>query len=100
MPNFSTEVPHTLGQEEAISRLKTFVDKVAERFQDQVKDMEGTWNDNQLDFSFSTYGFKIAGVVTVEDDVVRLEGQLPFAAVAFRGKIEQSIHSELERALS
>jgi hypothetical protein len=30
---------------------------------------------------------------------VRLEASLPFAAIAFRGKIEQSFASEIKKAL-
>ena len=36
---------------------------------------------------------------TVEESVVRLEVQLPFAAMAFRGKIEQTMKGELEKIL-
>ena len=99
MPGFSTEVPHTLGQEQATERLKGFVEKVRERYQDQVKDMEGEWSGHTLNVSFKTYGFAIKATVDVEEDAVKLNGQLPFAAVAFRGKIEQSISGELEKVL-
>lgn len=100
MPSFSTEVPHQLGREEAIGRLKNFLDQVAEKYKDQVSQLDGEWTENVLDFSLTTYGFKITGKLTVEDDVARMDGQLPFAAVAFRGKIEQSIGAELKKALS
>ncbi len=100
MPGFSTDVPHTLGKEEATERLKTFLDKVKQRYQDQVSALDGNWADNVLNFSLTTYGFKIDGSLIVEDNVAKLSGNLPFAAVAFRGKIEKSIASELEKALS
>ena len=100
MPGFSTEVPHSLGQEQATERLKRFVDLVRERYQDQVSQIDGSWEDNKLGFSFTTYGFKISGDLTVEESVVIMDGKLPFAAVAFRGKIEQGIKSELEKALA
>lgn len=99
MPSFSTEVSHSLGREAATERLKNFVDLIQKRYQDQVKDLQGEWNESTLNVSFSTYGFKIKATVMVEDDRVRLNGELPLAAVAFRGKIEQSIKSELEKAL-
>ena len=62
--------------------------------------MDGTWFDNVLDFSLTTLGFTNTGKLTFEDDVSQLDGKLPFAAVAFRGKIEQGIRTELERALA
>ncbi|HJN12681.1 MAG: polyhydroxyalkanoic acid system family protein [Pirellulaceae bacterium] len=100
MPSFKTEVPHQLGKEKAIEKLSSFLDDVAEKYKDQVSKLDGDWSDNVLDFSLTTYGFSITGKLTVDEEVARLDGQLPFAAVAFRGKIEKGIASELERALS
>jgi hypothetical protein len=99
MPGFRTEVRHPLGREAAAERLKSFLDQVAQRYKEQVSSLEGDWTDNVLAFTLTTYGFKIPGTLTVEDDVAVIEGQLPFAAVAFRGKIESSIKSALEKAL-
>lgn len=100
MPSFSTEVDHSLGKEEATRRLKDFVEMVSEHYKDQVSHMEGQWNDNMLQFALTTYGFHISGTLAVEDDKVWLDGSLPFPALVFRGKIEQSIASEIRRALS
>ncbi len=100
MPSFKTEVPHHLGKEQAVERLRSFLDGVAEKYKDQVSSLDGNWTDNILDFALTTFGFSVTGKLTVEEDVARLDGQLPFAAVAFRGKIEKGIASELERALS
>ncbi len=100
MPSFKTEVPHQLGKEKAVEQLRSFLDGVAEKYKDQVSKLDGTWSDNVLDFSLTTYGFSITGKLTVDEEVARLDGQLPFAAIAFRGKIEKGIASELERALS
>jgi len=100
MPSFNTEVSHQLGQHEASERLKRLLDQVREQYRDFVTEIQGDWADNVLTFSLKTYGFKIDGTLTVEDEVARLTGNLPFAALAFRGKIEQSIGSELRRELS
>lgn len=99
MPSFGSQVEHELGQEEAIARLKTFLDKVRERYKDQVSKLDGEWNENLLNFSLTTYGFTIDGTLTCEESCVTLNGTLPFAAIAFRGKIEESICNELEKAL-
>ncbi|MCA9120569.1 MAG: polyhydroxyalkanoic acid system family protein [Planctomycetaceae bacterium] len=100
MPEFRTEVSHTLGKEDATAKLKTFIERVQERYKDQVSAIGGSWQENKLDFSLTTFGFTITGALTVEDQIAVLEGQLPFAAVAFRGKIEQGIKAELEKALA
>ena len=100
MPTFRAEVAHALGQAEATARLKRFVENAQERFKDEVSHMEGAWNDNTLDFSLTTYGVTISGSLTVDDAVASVTGQLPLAALPFRGKIERSIAEELRQALS
>jgi hypothetical protein len=100
MPSFSAEVPHTLGQAEATDRLKNFVQDAQQRFEEHVSEMDGSWNDNVLDFSLSTFGMKIAGTMTVDDSAARVAGQLPLAAMPFRGRIQQMIAAELQQALS
>jgi hypothetical protein len=100
MPKFNTEVPHELGTQEATDRLKSFLEQVKERYQDQVSNLSGDWNENVLTFSLTTYGFTIDGTLTVEEQLARLSGNLPMAASFFRGKIEESIAGELQRALT
>jgi len=99
MPAFKVEVPHQLGREEARKRLEGFVARARELYKDQISELNGEWSDDTLNFYMVTYGFKITGVLEVLEELVRLSGQLPFAAVAFRGKIERSFATELERAL-
>jgi hypothetical protein len=100
MPGFSTEISHTLGKPEATTRLKSFVEDVQERFKDQVSQVDGAWNENVLDFSLTTFGLTVKGSLTVDESAARVSGQLPLAAMPFRGKIEQSIADELKQALS
>jgi hypothetical protein len=100
MPAFQVDVPHQLGKQQAIERLRPFVDRIAEQYKEQVSKSEGNWNDNVLTFALTTYGFTISGVLTVADDAVRLQGQLPFAALPFKGKIEHSIAGELQKELA
>jgi hypothetical protein len=38
--------------------------------------------------------------VTVEPNEVKLHGVLPFAAMMFKGKIEQTVREELEKLLA
>lgn len=100
MPAFHTEVPHSLGKEQATEKLKKFLEQVSERYKDQVSAIGGEWEENKLKFSLTTFGFTISGDLTVEEEVAVLDGQLPFAAMAFKGKVEQGIKAELEKALA
>ena len=100
MPGFTTEVPHNLGQQAAIEKLRGFAARVQEKYKDQVSSMTGDWNDNIINYAMTTYGFTISGVLTVEEQLAKLEAQLPFAALAFKGKIEQSFAGEIKKALA
>lgn len=100
MPGFSTEIPHALGKEEATSRLKSFVERARERFGDQVSAMDGSWTDSVLSFSITAMGLTIKGTMAVDESAAKVNGQLPLAAMPFRGKIEKSIAAEVEQELA
>ena len=100
MPSLTITAPHSLGTEEATTRLKKFFEELKERHSDKMSNLEEAWNDNRLEYAFSTYGFNIKGDVQVEPNEVKVNGALPFAAMMFKGKIEQSVKEELEKLLA
>jgi hypothetical protein len=100
MPSVNITTPHALGAEEATARLKSLFEKLKERHGDKVSNLEESWSDNKLDYSFSTYGFNIKGDIAVEPDQVKVNGNLPFAAMMFKGKIEQTVREEMEKLLA
>jgi len=100
MPKMSFSVPHEVGQQEAIDRLKQFLPRVKQHYQSQISDLTESWEGNVLSFGFKTYGIGIQGNMTVEDDQVVYDGSLPMTAMMFKGKIEESIRTEISRLLS
>ena len=100
MPSFNTEVAHSLGQATARARLDSFLQKVSEKYPGQIGDMNNAWEGNTLKFSFATFGIKISGQMEVFDDKVALQGDIPFSAMMFKGKISSGIKEGLERALA
>lgn len=100
MPSFKTEVPHSLGKPEAVARLKGMLSDVRDKYKEQVSDLSEEWQGDTLIYSFKTYGFTIQGDLTVAEELIVMNGSLPIAALAFRGKIEQSIRAELEKRLT
>ena len=100
MPKMSVSVPHGLTKEEAVEKLKQFVPKIKERYQGQVSNLEENWADNVLNFGFTTFGFPIKGALTVEPGEVKLDGEIPFAAMMFKGKIEQEFKESLAKLLA
>jgi putative polyhydroxyalkanoate system protein len=100
MPKMSVSVPHALGQEVAAERLKGFLGKIKEKYQSQVSNLEESWAGNTLNFGFTTFGFPIKGAVAVDQSDVKLDGEIPFAAMMFKGKIEQEIKDQLNKLLA
>ncbi|MCU0875757.1 MAG: polyhydroxyalkanoic acid system family protein [Pirellulaceae bacterium] len=99
MPQFKTQVSHGLGQSEALTRLKGFVDKMLEEHRAQISHAGGQWTDNVLDFTLTSLGVTVKGQLLVEDDAARVEGHLPLMAMPFRGTIEKSIADALRTQL-
>jgi hypothetical protein len=100
MPKLSVSIPHTLGQETATVRLQGILEKMKERFQGQISDLEESWQGNVLNFGFKTFGFAIKGTMDVQPSEVKVDADLPFAAMMFKGKIEQELKSTLARWLT
>ena len=100
MPSFNVQVPHSLGQDAAKARMDSFLETMEKKYKDQISDMDGSWSDNILNFSFNTFGIKIDGKMTVAEDNVQMDGERPFAAMMFKGKIASGIQEALEKALA
>ncbi|MEQ8787903.1 MAG: polyhydroxyalkanoic acid system family protein [Pirellulaceae bacterium] len=100
MPSMNVEVSHSMGKEAAMERLKSLMEKIQNRYKDQVKDIQQSWDGDTLNYSFKTFGLTISGSMLVEEDKVTVDGKIPIAAMAFRGQIENSIRDELQKQLS
>ena len=96
MPKLTMEVPHSLGQDEAVRRLK---DKLREA-EGAADDMHQEWHDHTLSFHFEVMGMKIQGTMAVEDKAVRVDVDLPLAAVMVKGMIQQRVQQELAAVLT
>jgi hypothetical protein len=97
VPKLNMEVPHALTADEAKNRLQKKAEFMQGSYGDQVKDMTQSWDGNTLNFGFKTLGMRFDGNLAVEDNKVVLNGDLPFAAMMFKGKIESEIRQQLER---
>ncbi len=100
MPGFSTEVPHQLGKDAATEKLKGFLEVVKERYRKEINEINGHWEGNVLTYDLTTFGIKVDGTLVVEEDAVQMQGNLPFAAMMFKGKIVNSIRDALQKVLT
>jgi hypothetical protein len=97
MPKLTLEVPHTLGREEATRRLQQQFELARGAYGSYVSDLQQEWKENTLSFAFRAAGMKVAGLVAVEEALVRVQADLPLAAMMLKGTIEQRVKQELSR---
>ena len=100
MPSLEMSIPHKLTQEEAQRRIQELLPKMKSDFAGQVKDLREEWNGNTGKFSFTAMGFSVSGTLTVNESSVDLDGDLPFAASFFKGKIKSVIEEKAQEILA
>jgi Putative polyhydroxyalkanoic acid system protein (PHA_gran_rgn) len=100
MPSYQVVVPHQLGRAVARNRVEEFLVLVERQYAAQISNVEGTWTADELQFRLSASGLAISGAMRVEESVVQVSGPLPLAAALFRGRLEQTIRTELQKLLA
>ncbi|MEZ6096354.1 MAG: polyhydroxyalkanoic acid system family protein [Pirellulaceae bacterium] len=101
MPSFNVKVAHDSHPSEASEKLRSFSEKVRASSAVVVTEIVEEWDeDGHLTFSFKAMGFKIAGRLESRVNEVHVTGNLPFAALPFRGAIEKEVASKIKEALS
>jgi hypothetical protein len=76
-------IPHRLGREEAVRRLKSGLAGARANFAHLITISEETWDDNRLSFRASALGQAASGLIDVRDDHVVLTVQLPWLLAKF-----------------
>jgi hypothetical protein len=97
MPKVSVAIPHQHDPDEVVRRAQPYIEKMIEDFEGE--DLSFQWAGRQGNFTFTSLMFKIKGDVQVTSEAIRVDIDLPFAAMIFKDKIEKAIHKNLTRAL-
>ena len=71
-------IPHRLGKDEAVRRLRTGLEGVRSDFKHIFTVQEETWVGDSLTFRISALGQAASGVIDVREDNVQLQLQLPW----------------------
>lgn len=95
---FVISVPHSLGKEEALRRLKAGMARVTGEIP-LVKVEDQSWIGTQMSFRIRALGQVSTGTVDVEDDTVRVEVSLPLLLQKFASAIEGSLSQGTKRLL-
>ena len=89
-------IPHSLGRDEAMRRLKTGLSRAAASVPVLSVDEE-RWDDNRMNFRVRALGQVAAGQVEVEEAYVRVEVTLPWLLQRFAEVAQAAIqkHGQL-----
>jgi hypothetical protein len=87
-------VPHRLGKEEALRRLKNGLGQAGATFGHLFSVERETWIDNHLQFRISALGQAASGSIDVADDHVRLEVFLPWLLAKLAETLQPLIRKE------
>jgi hypothetical protein len=85
-------IPHSLGKEEALRRLKPGLGKAAAHFPVLTIDEE-IWAGDRMAFRVRALGQAVAGTVDVAEDHVRLEVTLPWLLHKFAQAVQTAIQA-------
>jgi hypothetical protein len=92
-------IPHKLGREEAVRRLKKGFGDVRSAFGEKFVVLTDVWVGDHVDFRASLLGQNTTGTVDVGDNSVRLEVQLPWVLALLANKAKAIITRQSELLL-
>jgi hypothetical protein len=87
-------IPHRLGQEEALRRLKSGLDGVRSNYGHLLSVQEESWTGGHLQFRVGALGQVLSGTIDVLDDRVNLEIVLPWLLATLAGAIKPLVRKE------
>jgi hypothetical protein len=93
-------IPHNLAPEEALARIRGMLARLRARHADKISHVREDWSAEGGRFALTVMGMPVQGRIVVQAGQARVDGQLPFAAMFFQGRIEQAIREAAAEALA
>jgi hypothetical protein len=87
-------IPHRLGKDEALRRLKNGLGSVSANFGHAFKVEEQIWTGPHLQYRISALGQVASGSIDVAEDYVRLEAFLPWLLAKLAETLQPLIRKE------
>jgi Putative polyhydroxyalkanoic acid system protein (PHA_gran_rgn) len=85
------EIPHRLGKEEAIRRLKGGLGRASAQYGKVLQVHEEIWSGDRLSFRVEALRQMASGTVDVRDENVRIEVTLPWLLARLANGIQAAI---------
>jgi hypothetical protein len=87
-------IPHSLGKQEAIRRIKDGLGIVKSKFGKVLIVQEESWAGDELQYRVAALGQLASGTIDVEDDCARLEVTLPWLLGRATEEIQRAIRRQ------
>ena len=87
-------IPHRLGKEEAVRRLKTGLVQARTNFSHLLSVDEEVWNGDRLTFRLRALGQAASGTIDMAEDHLRLEVALPWLLAKLSERFVPAIRKE------
>ena len=84
-------IPHRLGKDEALSRIKGGIDRAKGEFAHLIRIDNDTWEGDRLRFAASALGQHAHGFIDVYEGAVRLEVTLPWLLARFARAVQRVV---------
>jgi hypothetical protein len=88
-------IPHTLGKDEAIRRMKSGFASVSSRVP-FLQIEEQSWTDNRLTFKIAALGQSASGTADIDDANVHIEVMLPWLMQRVAELVQSAIKSRTQ----
>ena len=90
-PPLTVDLPHRLGKDEALARIKGGLGRAKTEFASIMTLEEERWDGDTLSFAVRALGQSAAGTITVFDRHVRLVVTLPWLLAKFAQGIQRVV---------
>jgi hypothetical protein len=100
MPALEFSIPHKLDPDDVVRRIQGFMAKLREKNEAKFLVKSEAWHDRTLNCSFSSFGFAMDAVMDVQPTALNFQLTIPFAAMLFKGQIEDGLRGELTKVLA
>jgi hypothetical protein len=91
---FVVSIPHQLGKDEAVRRLKTGLGGVRTNYGHLFAINEEVWTGDTLQFRVSAIGQAVSGTIDVAEDHVTLQVYLPWLLAKIAEAVQPLIRKE------
>ncbi len=87
-------IPHRLGRDEAVRRLKSGLAGLRNAFGEKLDAVEESWTENHLAFRAGILGQDVTGTIDVGEQNVRLDVVLPWLLAKLAAKAKALIERQ------